>query len=158
EETFPEPPMMPASPAARARMRMVEEVCDTHWEAINWGLGEIRFFRRGGETLGPVLQQAALEQLGDMYAWLEGGLGTSRWLSGEHLGGADLRALPFVSMSSLFGIDPPAGSSAVQWLERGLQRPSVERTVAEALATIPAMDSVADAVAAGSFRRQFRDH
>jgi len=38
EEAFPSPPMMPQSPPARARLRMIEEVCDTHWEAINWGL------------------------------------------------------------------------------------------------------------------------
>jgi glutathione S-transferase len=60
EERFPAPAMMPAAPAARARMRMIEEVCDTHWEAINWGLGEVRFFGRGGDTLGPVLRAAAL--------------------------------------------------------------------------------------------------
>lgn len=35
EERFPTPAMMPKAPADRARMRMIEEVCDTHWEAIN---------------------------------------------------------------------------------------------------------------------------
>jgi glutathione S-transferase len=158
EETFSKPPMMPASPAARARMRMIEEVCDTHWEAINWGLGEIRFFRRGGDTLGPVLRQVAVEQLEHMYAWLEALLGASEWLTGKQFGWGDLCALPFVTMSSMFGIDPPAGSAVSRWLERNRQRPSVRRTVDEALATIPAMDSIADALAAGTFRRQFRDH
>jgi len=64
EETFPQPAMMPKSPAIRARMRTIEEVCDTHWEAINWGLGEIRFFRRGGEILGPVLRQGCRRTAG----------------------------------------------------------------------------------------------
>jgi glutathione S-transferase/RNA polymerase-associated protein len=158
EETFPEPPMLPMEPAARARLRMIEEVCDTHWEAINWGLGEIRFFRRGGRTLGPVLRQAAEEQLGHMYAWLEALLGTSGWLNGDRFGWGDLSALPFVTMSSQFGIGPPVGSPVARWLERGRSRPSVGRTVDEALATIPAMESIADALAAGAFRRQFRDH
>jgi glutathione S-transferase/RNA polymerase-associated protein len=34
----------------------------------------------------------------------------------------------------------------------------VSRTVDEAMATIPGMDSIADSLAAGAFRRQFRDH
>jgi glutathione S-transferase/RNA polymerase-associated protein len=158
EERFPSPPMMPASPAARARLRMIEEVCDTHWEAINWGLGEVRFFRRGGEALGPRLREAAVEQVGHMYRWLEGLLGSSPWLNGEQFGWGDLSALPFATMSSMFGIDPPTGSAVAGWLQRGRQRPSVSQTVDEALATIPAMEGVADAVKAGAFRRQFRDH
>jgi glutathione S-transferase/RNA polymerase-associated protein len=158
EETFPEPPMMPSSPAARARLRMIEEVCDTHWEAINWGLGEIRFFRRGGESLGPVLRRAAIDQLGHMYAWLEMLLGKSEWLTGERFGWGDLSAVPFATMSSLFGVEPAAGSAVTGWMHRCRQRPSVSRTVDEALATIPAMDAIADSLAAGAFRRQFRDH
>src|SRR5260370_2570824 len=119
--------MMPASPAARARMRMIEEVCDTHWEAINWGLGEIRFFRRGGDTLGPVLRQVAVEQLEHMYAWLEALLGASEWLTGKQFGWGDLCALPFVTMSSMFGIDPPAGSAGSKSLARNPQRPAGRR-------------------------------
>jgi glutathione S-transferase len=158
EEAFPSPPMMPPSPPARARLRMIEEVCDTHWEAINWGLGELRFFRRSGESLGPALRRAADEQLAHMYAWLEGMLGTSEWLSGGQFGWGDLCALPFAAMSSMFDMEPPAESPVAHWLQRGRQRSSVSRTVEEALAAIPAMDSVADALAAGKLRRQFRDH
>lgn len=40
EERFPEPATQPASAAARARVRMLEEVCDTELEAVNWGLME----------------------------------------------------------------------------------------------------------------------
>src|SRR5260370_36515376 len=98
--------MMPASPAARARMRMIEEVCDTHWEAINWGLGEIRFFRRGGDTLGPVLRQVAVGQLEHMYAWLEALLGASEGLTGKQFGWGGLFALAFVTKVSLVGLNP----------------------------------------------------
>ena len=38
EERWPTPPLLPAAPAARARARMIEEVCDTYYEAINWGV------------------------------------------------------------------------------------------------------------------------
>lgn len=158
EETFPEPPMMPATPVARARARTIEEVCDTHWEAINWGLGEIRFFGRGGATLGPVLRAAAEQQVGHMHAWLGTLLGDAEWLNGERFGWGDLAALPYVTMSSMFGIEPPAGSPLAAWLARGRARPSVAATVEEALATLPGMEGVSQLVASGAFKRQFRDH
>jgi glutathione S-transferase/RNA polymerase-associated protein len=93
-----------------------------------------------------------------MYAWLEALIGRSEWLAGERFGWGDLAALPFVTMSSMFGVDPPAESAVAGWLERSRRKPSVSRTVDEALATIPGMESIADSLAAGSFRRQFRDH
>jgi glutathione S-transferase len=37
EEKWPEPPLLPADPAARARARMIEDAMDTHYDAINWG-------------------------------------------------------------------------------------------------------------------------
>jgi len=35
EDKFPSPPLLPRDPAARAKARMIEEVCDTLYEAIN---------------------------------------------------------------------------------------------------------------------------
>ncbi len=46
EEKWPAAPSLPASPAERARVRMLEEFCDTQVEAVNWGLMEVRFFKR----------------------------------------------------------------------------------------------------------------
>jgi glutathione S-transferase len=42
EDKYPTPPLLPRDAAARAEARMIEDVCDTLYEAINWGLGEIR--------------------------------------------------------------------------------------------------------------------
>jgi glutathione S-transferase len=158
EECFPEPPMMPVNPVARARMRMIEEVCDTHFEAINWGLGELRFFGRGDEALRQRLHATAVEQVGQMHAWLETLLGGEPWLSGASFGWGDLCALPYVTMSRMFGISPSAGSSLEAWLERSMQRPSVAQTVEEALAVVPIMETRAQSVISGSFKRHYRDH
>ena len=158
EECFPSPPMMPVSPLARARMRMIEEVCDTHYEAINWGLGELRFFGRGGDSLGPDLYAAAVEQVGQMHAWLQTLLGNEPWLTGASFGWGDLCALPYVTMSRMFGIPPPAGSRLEAWLERSMKRASVAQTVEEALAVIPIMETRAQAVKLGGFKRHYRDH
>ena len=158
EECFPVPPMMPASPKARARMRMIEEVCDTHYEAINWALGEIRFFGRGGKALGPNLRAAAVEQVGQMHAWLENLLHGSPWLTGQTFGWGDLSALPYVTTSRMFGIAPPVGSELEAWLDRSMKRNSVAQTVEEALATIPAIETLSQQLQPGAFKRQYRDH
>ena len=158
EECFPVPPMMPASPKARARMRMIEEVCDTHYEAINWALGEIRFFGRGGKALGPKLRAAAVEQVGQMHAWLENLLHGSPWLTGQTFDWGDLSALPYVTTSRMFGIAPPVGSELEAWLDRSMKRNSVAQTVEEALATIPAIETLSQQLQPGAFKRQYRDH
>src|SRR5215467_10339075 len=46
EDKWPEPAMLPRDPSHRAKARMIEEVMDTHFEPINWGLGELRWFKR----------------------------------------------------------------------------------------------------------------
>lgn len=158
EECFPTPPMMPPTPKARARMRMIEEVCDTHYEAINWGLGEVRFFGRGGDVLGPKLRSAAEQQVGYMHRWLENLLGTNEWLTGASFGWGDLCALPYVSMSGMFGIAPPSGTQLEAWLARAMRRSSVALTVSEAAATLPSMEGLSQFLASGAFKRQFRDH
>ena len=43
EDRWPTPALLPGAPAERARVRMLEEAMDTHFEAINWGLSEIRW-------------------------------------------------------------------------------------------------------------------
>jgi glutathione S-transferase len=47
EERWPAPPLLPRTPAERARARMVEDVCDTHYDAVNWGMMELLVFKRG---------------------------------------------------------------------------------------------------------------
>ena len=51
EERWPNPPLLPRDPAARANARMIEEVCDTQYEALNWGFGEVLWFRRATGAL-----------------------------------------------------------------------------------------------------------
>ena len=46
EERWPNPPLLPVGAAERARVRMLEELCDTYYEAINWAIFEIRVFQR----------------------------------------------------------------------------------------------------------------
>ena len=62
EERWPDPPLLPRDPAARAFARITEEVCDTHYEAVNWGFGEILWFNRATGTLADKLKAEAARQ------------------------------------------------------------------------------------------------
>ena len=44
---------------ARATARTTEEGCNTQWEAVNWGYGEILQFRRAEGELAETLWSAA---------------------------------------------------------------------------------------------------
>lgn len=160
EDRWPDPPLLPATPAERARVRMLEEVMDTHFEAINWGLSEIRWFRRAeGEMADRLLAEAARQTEG-FFAYLERQLETRDWFNGAAFGWGDLVVAPYVNGSVGHGNPPAAGSRLAAWQSRVNARPSVAITNQEALAASAAstMTSVADLVKQGLFKREYRDH
>jgi glutathione S-transferase len=162
EERWPEPPLLPASPAARARVRTLEEVMDTHYEAINWALAEIFAFGRASGELAQRLAARAAEQTAALQAWLEPQLQPSGWFNGETFGMGDLCVAPFVNGSVGFGNGPKAGTRLAEWLARVNERPSVAaaaRAAREAAAqAATSLGSVAELVASGQFKREYRDH
>lgn len=158
EDRFPTPALLPADPLARARARMIEEVCDTHYEAINWGLSEIVYFRRAEGELAEAMLETASAQIGRLNAWLETRLGEADWFGGETFGWADLSAVPFVQGAAGFGFAPTAGSRLDAWLTRTRARPSVAAAFEAARDAARAMTAVAGIVDAGLFKRQYRDH
>ena len=158
EDAWPTPPMRPKSPGDRARVRMIEEVMDTHFEAINWGLGEIAFFKRAeGKEAEAILAKAA-DQSQSYFRWLEGELGEREWFNGESFGWGDLSVIPYLNGAASFGNLPPDGSRLAGWAARANARPSVATTAAEATASIAEMTAVADVVDRGQFKREYRDH
>lgn len=162
DERWPEPPLLPASPAERARIRMIEEAMDTHYEAINWGLGEVHFFRRAAGDVAQALTARATAQAGSWRRWLERQLGERPWFGGERFGRGDLSVAPYLNGSRGFGIEPEPGSRLAAWLARANERPSVAATAAEAatflVGAAGGMGAVADAVTKGLFKREYRDH
>ena len=158
EDRWPKPALRPTGPAARAQARSIEEVIDTHYEAVTWGLAEIRYFRRATGELAQTLQTAAADQLERLHDWLTGLLGSSDWLAGDRFGWADMAAVPFVNGARGFDLGPRDGSPLGDWLVRANERESVARVASEAAAAISAMSNVADVVEQGLFKRQYRDH
>jgi glutathione S-transferase/RNA polymerase-associated protein len=163
EDCWPEPPLLPASPAERARVRMLEDTMDTHFEAITWGLSEIRNFGRAGGELGEAMQARGGEQLTAWHRWLEQQLDGRPWFNGDAFGWGDLVVVPFVNGAAGFGHGPRQGSALSDWLTRANQRDSVAACVKAAAAVgfdsgAVSLEAVRQAMEQGLFKREYRDH
>lgn len=160
DDAYPDPAMLPASAGERARVRMLEEVMDTHFEAINWGLSEIRWFRRAEGEAAEALFAAARRQTEGFYAWLERQLDGRTWFNGEAFGWGDLSVVPYLNGAVGHGNPPAERSKLAEWLARANARPSVAAAVTEAAhsARASAMPNVAELVEQGLFKREYRDH
>ena len=165
EDRWPSPALLPSTPAARAKVRMIEEVMDTHYEAITWGMMEVRVFGRAPGAAGEALLARAAQQLAGLNAWLERQIGRSHWFnddpegSGDAFGWGDIAVIPFVNGAAGFGVPPAPGSALAAWLARANARPSVAATAEEAsIAAVEVAKVVPGAIASGQFRREYRDH
>jgi glutathione S-transferase/RNA polymerase-associated protein len=160
EEKWPLPALLPKPPLERARVRMLEELCDTYYEAINWGMMEILLWRRATGELADMIVARAHRQIEGVHAWLERELGGRACFNGEAFGYGDLCVWPFVKGSETFGHPPKAGSKLATWLAQIDQRESVRKALSAAQEFLSSTTaaSLPDLLASGTFKRQYRDH
>ena len=166
EDRWPTPALLPPTPAARARVRMIEDVMDTHYEAINWGLAELVHFGRAEGALAAQLNARAAEQTRRWQAWLEARLGHDEWFNGENFGWGDLAVIPYINGSMGFGLAPAAGTALESWQTRANARASVAEVSAAAAsmamngteAARAGMAAVRGMLERGEFKREYRDH
>ncbi|KAK5173470.1 uncharacterized protein LTR77_002151 [Saxophila tyrrhenica] len=160
EDKYPEHPLFPKDPRSRAETRMIEEVCDTAFEAINWGQGEIAWCERATGDLADKLNREATAQTKVICEWLTERLGSKQWFNGEKFGYADICVAPYVNRSCIYGNGPAEGTALREWRERVMQVPSVKQTTEEMLASTEKMKgTLKDVFKAGSGRRrEYRDH
>ena len=155
----PLPALLPRDPAARAQARMIEDVCDTLYEAVNWGLSEIRWFKRAEGEQAEKMKATAARQTAELQAWLTGKLGNGRVVQRRQLrlGRPQRRALrqPLVPLRLGHARRVAAGelARAHPRASRRSPRPSASsRRRPSAWATPPR------ACASGAIRREYRDH
>lgn len=158
EDKWPEPALLPRDPEARAHARLTEDMCDTQFEAVNWGIGEVLWFKRATGTLGERLRAVAAEQTLTMQAWLECRLGAAEWFGGERFGWADCAVAPIVNRSVYYALAPAAGSPLAAWHARLGTRLSVKQTFAEFDAAAARMETASEHYTTGGRRREYRDH
>jgi len=160
DDAYPAQAMRPHAPQERARVRMLEEVMDTHFEAITWGLSELSWFKRAEGATAEAIRAAAARQLSGFYAWLERQLGRRTWFNGAEFGWGDLAVIPFLNGAVGQGHSLPEGSRLADWLARANARPSVAQTVDDirTWSQNAGMGDVAELVEKGLFKREYRDH
>jgi len=158
EDKWPSPPLLPKDPVARAQARTIEDVMDTSFEPINWGLGEIKWFKRAQGERARTLEARASAQARGLYEWLTRRLGRAEWFGGESFGWGDLCVVPYLNGARGNGIGPDEHSKLGEWLKRANARPSVARSAGAAAAVIASMGQVHRAIETGLFKREYRDH
>jgi len=160
EDKWPAPPSLPATPAERARVRMLEELCDTQLEAVNWGLMEVRFFRRAEGAEADGLLAAARAQLDRFWTRLDRELDGRPWMNGASFGRGDAAVIPHITGSAFFGAPLDAKHARLAaWAARCAEQPAV-RADAEQLATWVRENLGGGAGGQGGMPvvRQYRDH
>jgi glutathione S-transferase/RNA polymerase-associated protein len=158
EDKWPEPPMRPASPLERARVRMLEEMCDTYVEAIGWAIAEIRVFGRARGELADQLLGRAAQQIAGSQAWLERQLGERPFFNGDAFGWGDLSVWPYVAGQAGNGHPPRAGSRLAAWLEKTSRRESTQRCAEAAAEVLSSFQDLGPILESGVFKREYRDH
>src|SRR4051794_38418449 len=158
EDKWPTPAMLPLTPLERARVRMLEEMCDTYYEAINWALYEVRVFGRAKGDLADRLVARAGEQIAGANAWLEHRLGVGDWFNGTQFGWGDLSVFPVVNAAAFNGFAPTPGTRLADWLQHMQLRASVQKVMAAAMESMSGFEMLPKIIESGQFVREYRDH
>ena len=158
DERYPKPCFLPAGAAERARVRMLEEMMDSEYEAVNWGIMEVKVFERArGEEAQRLLTRAAL-QLQRLWNRLERELEGRRFMNGADFGRGDAAVQPHLAISQ--GLGHPLSDlhpRLLDWEQRVAGRSSVKRVVNEAAEFLRELRSSSDDGSA-PIVRQYRDH
>jgi glutathione S-transferase len=158
EERWPTPALLPSEPAERARVRMLEEICGTAYDAVNWGVTEVVVFKRAEGELAKRMLTCAQQQVQGLNARLERELAQRPWFNGAEFGFGDVVVYPFVNGAASLGNKPADGSKLQAWLKAMRARPSAERLKQDILATLARYQNRSQEIASGKHRRQYRDH
>lgn len=159
DDKYPTPALRPFDPAERARSRMIEDVCDTTYEAINWAYGEILWFERAEGDLKENLVVEVKKQTAEVLVWLAEQLGDKPYFHGPEFGYADVAVAPVLNRSVFYGFGPEEGSPLQKWHARICERDSIKKTFEEMMEGTRIMSGkMAQAFRDGGYRREYRDH
>jgi len=160
EDKYPEHPLLPRDPRGRAKARMIQEVCDTHYEAINWGVTEVKVMTRATGELAERMIAQAQSQTNELLAWLEPQLEGQPFFNGSSFGLADICVVPYLNRTRIWEFGPEKGSALAQWLARVDDIPSVKETRDEMIDAMKGFaENIKDAFKPGTGRRrEYRDH
>jgi glutathione S-transferase len=132
DDRYPEPPLLPADAAERARCRHQEWAADEVWFPHLWKLIEARVYRTGSEDEAAVAVAAlALEKHQREF---DRSLGARDFYCGE-FSIADIGSFVFASTAISLGVPlPPDAPRMAAWMERVAARPAVAAVMGDVTA------------------------
>ena len=158
EDRYPDPPLLPRTAQERARVRMLQELCGTQYEAAVWGVAELNVFSRATGELKSQMLARAKAQIEALNARLEQELAERPFFNGEQLGFGDIVVYPEVNAAASQGNKPVPQSRLDTWLRAMRARPSAQRVKSDVISTLAQFADTPRRIAAGLQRRQYRDH
>ncbi|MCZ6783762.1 MAG: glutathione S-transferase family protein [Proteobacteria bacterium] len=130
DELYPEPPLLPRTPAARARCRTLEAFADEEFFPAVWDQVEEALYpaAEGGRDV-PRLA-AARARMAEMYAELDGELAGREFFCDTY-SIADIANFVMITAAATMGAPPdPVHAHLTAWLARTAARPAVAREIA----------------------------
>jgi RNA polymerase-associated protein len=158
DEHWSIPALLPRDHFARAKAREIKDICDTQYEAVNWGYGELLWFNRASGELAKQLKDAAARDTNTLQEWLTDQLGDADWFGGDGFGWADAAVALMVNRSVHYGLAPAPDSTLGHWHRRVAARHSVATTFAEFDNAAIHMAAASGLYVNGTRRREYRDH
>ncbi|KAK4952157.1 hypothetical protein LTR10_010077 [Elasticomyces elasticus] len=160
DDKYPDRSLWPKDPKDRATARMIEEVCDTAYEATNWGYSEVIWSERATGEQADKLKAQVKYQTATILSWLESKLGGKDYFNGSGFGHADICVAPYLNRSVYYGFGPAKDSPLQKWHARIKDRPSVKPTFAEMEQGAAGMSGgiMKKMYTDGPYKREYRDH
>lgn len=129
EDRYPDPPLLPASAAERARCRRLEAAADELFFPHVWSLIEEAFYPAGPNGRDEARLASARAALAADHAALDAELQGRAWLC-DRFSYADVAWFVFVRAAEGIGAPPAPERAALHaWFARVLERPAVAREV-----------------------------
>jgi len=158
EDKWPTPALLPETPAERARVRMIEDIMDSLYEPNNWGLMEVRGFKRASGPLADKLVAFSQANIRQLQGWLDSQLGDRTWFNGNTFGWGDVAVAPYVNRSAAVDLGPAKGTRLAAWFARANERASVAKVIDQMKQVMANLPDFATLLAEGKVKRQYRDH
>jgi glutathione S-transferase len=136
EETHATPALFPKDPYERARMRMIEDLCDRAFDSVAFGywLAVVR----AEEPESEAMQRAAREEFARLLQRLERELGERPHFCGD-LSVADITAVCYVPGANAMGIDLKRYPALSRWTSRMQEVPAVRADLERVRAALGSM-------------------
>lgn len=136
EESFPNSPLLPKDPGARAECRRLELLCDSEVDAAVIAFALFKFFRAGLVDEEPEAFEKAETSVRRHFEAFDRLLEGRDYLLGS-FGRADIALVPHVGACGFLGLTPGEETPHLAaWVARVNERESVRRTTQEALASL----------------------